>query len=806
MRSYFLPLLYLLIIPSWAFGQQWATLSGKVLDEESNADLALASVVLQDESGQQNLNGALTDSIGLFSIAIIKAGSYQIKISHVGYQTVLIPVLIGENNQYYDLGRIMLVKQDMQLDEVVIEARESNISADLDKQSYGMDEQIAQSGGSVMDAMKNLPGVNVDQEGKLELRGSDRVAVLIDGKPSSLTGFGNQKSLENIPAALIDRIEIIHNPSSKYDAAGMAGIINIVYKKEKNEGLHGEVGFRYGLGELTTRKEDLPTKLGRFSVNPKYIPSLSLNYRTSKINTFFRAEVLRQKKLPNNEFHTRKYADGTQTISQVPENRTQTQYILTGGIDGQINERSTIGFSAVFDYESHVDTAQVPYINLLSNQRYRYWHWSEQEVTGYMNYRATYKYQFPRPGQVLDISAQYTRGWEDEQYLLNDSSGIRQSNDTTHIIAIEHTTAIQLDYTKPLKGGRLETGAKLQVRRIPVTYIIGQGEQSIIYPELGEWSRWGEDIIAAYGTYIYEWKKWEVEAGLRAENTQVFYELADENIYYSQNDAYDYFSLFPNLRFSAKINARNSLSLFYNRRVDRPGEPELRVFPKYDDPELLKVGNPYLRPQFTQNFSIAYRKSWNTGSVFISGYTRFIKDPFLRIFSIDEQSMDYAIVNKIYQNAGRARHTGVEWIFSQRVNGYWNLSASLNVFQLWIDAFEGEVLFPYKRSFSIDQSRTLTSYLKLNNQFSLPGQTQLQLSWVYEAPRNIPQGRQLARASLDLGLKKAFLDNKWEASLSFTDILNQNGLRQEIQEGEVDILYENYYETQVLTLGAKMKF
>ena len=806
MQRKLIPLFCILFLHLTVWGQQTATLSGKVIDPETNTGLPLASVILQDESGQKNLSGSLTDQAGIFSISGINPGNFNIQISFPDYETIQIPVLIGENNQYYDLGRIELMVKDIQLDEVVIEARQAAISADLDKQSYQMDDQIAQSGGSVLDAMKNLPGVNVDQEGKLQLRGSDKVAVLIDGKPSSLTGFGNQKGLENIPASNIERIEIIHNPSSKYDAAGMAGIVNIVYKKERTEGLHGEVGFRYGLGELTTRKNDLPTQLGRFSLNPKYIPSLNLNYRTDKINTFFRAEVLRQKKLPNNEFHTRFYNDGTQTISQVPENRAQTQYILTGGIDRQISARSTLGFSAIFDYESHVDTAQVPYINMLTDQRYRYWHWSEQEVTGYMNYRLSYKYQFPQPGHELDIIGQYTRGWEDEKYLLNDSSEVRQSNDTTHIIAIEHTTAIQLDYTKPLRGGRLESGAKIQIRRIPVTYTIGQGEQSVIYPALGEWSRWGEDILAAYGTYIYEWKKWEVEAGLRLEQTEVFYELADENIYYNQNDSYNYFALFPNLRFSAKLNARNSFSLFYNRRVDRPGEPELRVFPKYDDPELLKVGNPYLRPQFTQNYSLAYRYSWKSGSIFLATYVRFIKDPFLRIFSIDEQSMSYDLVNKIYQNAGRARHTGLEWIFSQKVNAYWNLTASLNVFQLWIDAFEGEVLFPYVRPFSIDASTSLTSFFKLNNQIILPGQTQLQLSWVYEAPRNIPQGRQLARASLDLGLKKSFLHNKWEVFLSFTDILNQYGLRQEIQEGDVDILYENYYETQVGTLGLKMKF
>ncbi len=133
---------------------------------------------------------------------------------------------------------------------------------------------------------------------------------------------------------------------------------------------------------------------------------------------------------------------------------------------------------------------------------------------------------------------------------------------------------------------------------------------SVIYPGLGVWSEWGENIYASYFNYIYEKKKFDVEAGIRAEQTNVFYDLDPDNIYYQKNDAYDYFRFYPNIRFTWKIDEHNNLSAFYNRRVDRPGEPELRVFPKYDDPELLKVGNPYLRPQFTQTLELAYKYHW----------------------------------------------------------------------------------------------------------------------------------------------------------------------------------------------------
>ena len=510
--------------------------------------------------------------------------------------------------------------------------------------------------------------------------------------------------------------------------------------------------------------------------------------------------------MPNNEFTTRTYEDGARTASQVPENRKQTQYILNGGIDWQIDPNNLLTLSSVYDYESHVDTAQVPYIDLNTRERYRYWHWREAEVTGYLNYNLNYEHKFKETGHKLNTSLQYTRGWEDEEYFLSDSSSIRQNFDTTHLDAREYTTLFMTDYVKPLRSGRLEAGAKLQFRRIPVVYIIGQGAQSIIYPGLGDESEWGENIYAGYLNYVLEKPNYDIEAGLRLEQTDVFYDLAPENIYYQQNDAYDYFKLYPNVRFTYKINDRNNLSAFYNRRVDRPGEPELRVFPKYDDPELLKVGNPYLRPQFTQTFELAYRHIWQTGSAFFSVYHRLIDDPFQRIYNIDNTNPDYSIINKIYQNVGSATNTGLEFLFSQNIRNFWELNGSFNWYENVVEAFTGNMRFPFERPFTIDQTEENTWSFKLNNQLKLPGQVQIQLTGVYYAPRNIPQGRQLSRHSVDLGIKKEILEQKGEIVFSFTDIFNGFGIRQELQGDGFTVLYENYYETQIARLGFKYKF
>jgi len=453
-----------------------------------------------------------------------------------------------------------------------------------------------------------------------------------------------------------------------------------------------------------------------------------------------------------------------------------------------------------------VDTAQVPFIDLETNRRYRYWHWKEEEITGYLNFSLNYKHAFPQAGHELNVGAQYVRGWEDEAYFLNDSSAVRIGTDATHLIATENTTSFTADYVKPLRSGRIELGTKLQFRTIPVTYDVTRGQQSIIYEGIGDWSKWGENIYAAYANYLLEKEKLDIEGGLRIEQTDVFYNIDPANTYYPQNDAYDYFRLYPNVRLTFKLNPANQLSLFYNQRVDRPGEPNVRIFPKYDDPELLKVGNPYVRPQFTQTYEAAYKRIWEKGSIFLAAYHRQIEAPFLRIFNTDSSDPNYAIINKIYQNVGNGSNLGFEILLSQRIKEFWKASGSLNWYNNQIDAFTGTLLFPFERSFSIAATEDQTWDIKINNQIDLPKQLQIQLTAIYLAPKNIPQGRRLSRSSIDIGVKKSILSGKGEIWLSVSDLLNDFGIRQEIVGSDFTALYENYYETQIARVGFKYKW
>ncbi len=320
------------------------------------------------------------------------------------------------------------------------------------------------------------------------------------------------------------------------------------------------------------------------------------------------------------------------------------------------------------------------------------------------------------------------------------------------------------------------------------------------------WSDWGEDMAALYANWVFEKAKFDVEAGLRAEYTCVFYDISPDNIYYPSNDSYDYFDLFPNVRLAWKINKSNRLSVFYNRRIDRPGEDILRIFPKYNDPELLKVGSPYLRPQYTQSAELAYKYIWNSGSVFVSGYYKIIKDPYMRIYAVDEQSGSGNIINKVYENTGEATNAGTEVIIDQRIGKFWKVSGSFNWYHNSIAAYSGTLYFPYERPFSIAKSSDNTWYAKINNQFNIGSNSQIQLTGVYYAPVNIPQGKRYERGSIDAGFKQSLMHGKLELTVSMSDIFNTMGIKEEVRNDGFRAVYENYYETQIVNIGAKYKF
>lgn len=798
------------VIPISAAQAQTETLvSGTVVDN-AGAPLPSASVLVFTDEGGEPVTGALSDAEGRFVIAGLAPGSYRVAFESYGFATARRSLTIGKKNNIYDLGRIELTPSrstGAPADEIVVQAeRRGPLGVEPGKATFSLEGNTARAGGTALDALKSLPGVTLEQDGKVRLRGSDRVVILQDGKQSAQTGYGEQKGLDTIPADNIDRIEIITNPSAKYDAAGMAGVINIIYKHDAKLGFNGDASITGGVGQLTKRKDDVPSPLGSFDTNPRGVISTNLRYNTERVRSFLRGEFMIQRDLPNNEFNRRFYDSGLTIVSQVPENRKQKQYILKTGADWDVDGDDALSFTAGIDYEHHIDRAEIPFVDAATEQELRFWFWREDEGTGNLTGSVDWEHSFAAPGHTFSVNVQFTRAWEDEAYFLNEISPVRVGTDATHLIARENIIPATIDYVRPLPSGRIEAGLKGQWRRLPIDYTVTPGVQSVIYPGLGDHSDWNEDIYSAYANYVREKPRYTAEIGVRVEQTNVAYELPPENIYYPTSDSYDYFRVYPNTRLTWHLTDKDNLSAFFNIRVDRPGEPELRIFPKYDDPELLKVGNPYLRPQFTKVYELSYQRSFDNGSASIAGFYRDIDDPFTRVYTIDSSNTTYDIINRIFANTGHAANYGFEVIASRKFGDFWDASGSFDWYEIEVDPFTIDLLFPVPRQVQINASKGSTWDAKLNNRFYLPGDFELNVTAIHYAARNIAQGRQDSRSSIDLGFSKPVMKGKGEIAFAATDILNTFGYRYRIDGIGFDAIYENFYQTQEFNLSFKLKF
>ncbi|MBC8152571.1 MAG: TonB-dependent receptor [Bacteroidetes bacterium] len=802
MKSFFF-LLVLLFPTLTALAQnRTVTLSGTVKDVKTKSVIPVVNVTLSTPKDSVFVTGAITNDEGLFSIAGVASGNYLLKVTFVGYQTHFQPVLVGQLSEYLNVGTIELAEEASQLVGVIVTARQEAIAGSMDKKTFTLADNLSQAGGSALEAMKNLPGVTVDNEGKVLLRGNDRVMVLLDGRQTALTGFGNQAGLANIPASAIERIEIINNPSAKFDANGNAGIINIIYKKEKKEGFNGKVGLAAAVGALWVKKENYPGIRPQYQNTPKINPSLSLNYRKNKVNLFFQGDNLYTQTLNKNEFADRFYDTGQVVRQQLKRNRNTN--IVTGkaGVDWFANSSNTVTVSALFSSEKIIDRGDEPFFNGSLSERLRLWEFLEDELKTTVTASAGWQHKFKQPGRLLNVGLNYTFHREDEKYFFTNILPTYTGMDSFKLLSDEHVGDLTIDYVQPLKYGRVEAGVKFRRRVIPTNMQFFPGLNSPLDVNAGGEATYGEVIPALYGNYIFENEKLEVEAGLRVEYVDLQYDVNPNHNTY-KSDGYRYGQPFPNLRLTYKLGDNNRLSAFYNRRVDRPNEVDIRIFPKYDDAEIIKVGNPGLRPQFTSSVELGYKTVWNAGYFYSALYHKAAQATITRIGSIVPGS---TLIYNIFQNAGNSRNTGFEVVLSQNLAKWATLNLNLNGYQNTIDAFTVVNQYPVQNTFTAGRQQLISGNVKFNGLFPLPRKVEAQLTAIYLAPDLVPQGRIDSRFSIDMGLKKAIQNNRGELFLNATDIANTLRIRRDVQGDGFRYVSTDYYETQVVRVGYGYKF
>lgn len=779
-----------------------ATVSGILKSATDKSLISYATIVVRTDKDSSFVTGTITREDGRFTLADIKPGNYLLQISSSGFLLHFQKIVIGTLNQFYDLGIIELKQSTIALTDITITGKPDEVNAKMDKKSFAVADNVAQSGGSILQVLKNLPGITVNQNGKVELRGSDKVAVLIDGKQTAITGFGNQTGLDNIPASNIERIEIINNPSSKYDANGNAGIINIIYKKTKQEGFNGKLGLAAGLGALWVKKENLPGIRPQYQRTPKINPSLSLNYRKKKTNLFLQSDWLYTETLNKNEFVDRTYDNGDVIRQQTKRNRNTHFVNVKGGIDWNINSKNSFTISGLYGIEKIIDRGDQPFLTDDFSKQLRLWQFLEDELKTTVAATAQYEHKFQQAGHYYRMGFNYTFHREDEKYFFTNTLPTFTGLDSFALLSDEHVTDFNFDYVKPLKRGRLETGFKFRYRDIPTNMQFKPGLNSPLDIGAGGAATYTEIIPAVYGTYIYESNRFEAEAGLRVEYVKLDYFVNPNHNTY-KSDGYNYTQPFPNIRLGYKLNENNKLSLFYNRRVDRPNEVDIRIFPKYDDAEIIKVGNPALRPQFTNNVELGYKSTLKKGYFYTALYYRNTSNTITRIAT---QVPPSSFIYTVFQNAGNSSSKGLEVVFQKEVSKVFSFNTNANLYRSVIDAFTVENKYPVPSVFTANKESVNSGNVKLNLFFHLPGKTELQLTAIYLAPDLIPQGRIASRFSVDGGFKKQIQKGKGEFFVNGTDLFNTLVIKRNIQGNGFRFVSSDYFETQVFRIGYSYKF
>ncbi len=742
-----------------------AAIKGKVLDAETKAPLEFATITLYNQRDSSMVTGVITEADGGFSLDA-RPGLYYIQVDFIGFQPFNLPdVVLTKEKRFLDVGEINLSTEANVLDAIEVRAEKSSMQLSLDKKVFNVGKDLANQGGTAADVLDNVPSVTVDVEGNVELRGAGGVRILIDGKPSGMIGISNSDGLRNLPANMIDRIEVITNPSARYEAEGMSGIINIILKKDRKKGLNGSFDLTGGYPD-------------------NYGVALNMNYRQDKLN-FFTNYALRYRQGPGGGNQYQEFYEEDQTLITLNRSRRTRGGLSNSvrfGADYFINESNILTTAFNYRYSDDDNFNRIEYrdfINDLSNQtEYTVRTDDEVEKEPNLEYSLTYKKMFERKGHELNFDFRYQDEEEEERsvfiekhFLPDEVTPANRANLEQRSRNVEgnRNLIFQLDYTLPLNDDeKIEAGLRSGIRDIKNDFKVEQVENGE-FVALDNYTNnllYDENIHAAYASYGNKFGQFSFQTGLRYEYSEVRTELVQTN----QINPRDYSNLFPSVFIGYEIDEKNTFQLSYSRRIRRPGFWELNPFLTFSDARNIWGGNPDLDPEFTNSYEAGYLKYFDKGSLTSSVFYRHTEDVIERIRMVTSDTTSETRP----QNLATRDDYGLEFTFSYDLMKNWRMNGNVNFFRSQINGeFEG-------RDFSAD---TYTWFGRVSSRVTLFKKVDLQVNFNYRAPRKNPQGKSLAMWNVDPAASMDILKGKGTLTLSISDLFNTR-LRRYVTEGE----------------------
>lgn len=759
--------------PSEAPIQRTITIKGKVLEEDSKIPLEFATLILQSSSDTSKVTGGITDENGTFEIQTAP-GVYNVIIEYISYNSYR-----RDNVQLrgdMDLGVINLSPNLEQLEEVEVVGERTTVELRLDKKIYNVGSDMTVKGGSVTDVLDNVPSVSVDIEGNISLRGNDSVRILINGKPAALSGIPTE-ALRQLPADAIEKVEVITNPSARYDAEGTAGILNIVLKQSKTVGFNGSLTATVGT----------PTN-SRAGAN--------LNLRMNKFNIFTNTSVNKNQSPGNAHFYQQYFNNDGSTASFQEEDRTTTRSgngINTNfGVEYIIDDKTSLTNSIVYRKSSGEDSEDIAFKNFDASKNptlERDRNSVEDSDRESKQYAMNFMKRFKKDGHELKVDYRYSTSNNPEILTIEE---IIQGN-TTSILPTERqfntrensSQLFQFDYVLPLgkeNQSQFELGYRGNFSNDITAYDFGQLSNGTFVSDtsLKNTLDYQEDIQAAYTQFGTKFNKLSVLTGLRMEHTDIIIDLKETQDYTRKN----YYSWFPSVFLGLDINETDKLNLSYSRRLRRPRSWFINPFPSRQSNTNLFKGNPDLDPTFTNSFDLGYLSRINkvmlSSSIYYNKSNKvftFVTEETGEVVTIenpDDPSNPVIVPVQLRHpiNLANEERVGFELTSSYSPKRNWRFSLNFNLFNR---KTTGDYTYTNYFGEEITQNfdnENLQYFTRFTAKLLLPAKIDFQSNLMYRSPSRNAQGTSEGMLFTNLAFSKDLFNDKSTLSLNVRDLFN----------------------------------
>ncbi|HPW72213.1 MAG TPA: outer membrane beta-barrel family protein [Bacteroides graminisolvens] len=755
-------LLVLSVLTVYAETEKGAQITGKVIDASTKQGMEFANISLRKTGSKEFIKGTVSDQLGAFRLDGVSNGNYVVAVSVVGYATFEKELTIGTGQKTINLRNILLKEDTQLLNEVQVVGQRSQMKFEIDRKVFNVDQSLATAGGSASDVLGNIPSVQVDPEGEVSLRGNSSVTVWINGKESGLSADNRAQILEQLPAESIERVEVITNPSAKYNPEGTAGIINIVLKKNRKAGYYGSL------------QAGVDTRGG-------YNAAGNVNFSSGKFESFVNVGTRVRKSEGEGYTNRQNLDDNGNPVSYLNQLRndedTRKPVIARMGTTYHATDKDHFSFSGFgllgrgdeTDWLNYTSNIPGSFTSSLRTS-------AEKRKMNIGNFEIGYKRDFSEKSN-LDLSASYN--------LVNitpESSFLQVSNyaggTSTSSYQFQENVMkprkweFQADYVTEFgEQNKIEAGYKGEflTSKSKVSTYSGTSEGNAAFNEgLYNNFTYDQNVNALYATYSKRINRFGIQLGLRGEHTRTNTNSLGYNQSETDHPAYkdDYFSFYPSAFLSYQLPSNNELQLNYTRRVSRPWGGQLNPFVNLTDSTNISYGNPLLLPQYSNSLELNYIKNWENHTLSASLYYRNTDNVIQRI-----SYRDGDIMKSTFENIAKTQSAGTELILKNNLFRMIDLTSTLNFYYNKLDGFS---YLPAGATTPVvgeaDEDFSWSARIIAN--VMLPWGVSLQATGDYNSRELVAQGYRKANHAIDLGLRKSFLDRKLSLTINTRDLLN----------------------------------